>query len=807
VRDDTIGRRIWIALFVGLALVAGSVGIALSSSPVVVAATNGTAERQSLGSTVSGLTACQEGETLPRNTSAVRLSLFASVGSAVAVRVLSGGRVLTSGEHGPAWTGGSVTVPIRALPRAVSDATTCFTIRRSRTSVSLAGASTPRSQAARLPEGGLLPGRLRVEYLRQSGSDWWSMVLPIARRMGLGRALAGTWVAPFVILLMLVLTALVGLLVVRTFSPSDSADTEQRRGGSRLVPRQGWGGWRVSALQVWGGWRIALVQGGGGSGVAVLERRGGARVVAPKRRGGSRVAAPKRRGGSRAAVPQRRGGSRVGELQRAARSHLRALVRQVPRAAWLCALVACLNAVAWSFVSPPFQTPDEPSHFAYVQLLAETGRLPDANYEDGSPEENLVLSVLRVQQSSLMPFDHPVSTEEQQRELESAMASGASREGAGGAGPASSEPPLFYALETIPYEIASGGSLLDQLQLMRLMSALMAAITAMFAYLFVREALPRSPWAWTVGGLAVALFPLLGVMSGAVNPDAMLFAVCATLYYCLARGFRRGLTNRLALAIGILTCVGFLTKLNFIGFAPGVLLGLVLLAVRARRRPAERAQLSLRAICGSLAIAISPVLVDLAFSQLSNHSALGSVSGTVSTARQSFFHELSYIWQFYLPRLPGMPTYFPGILTPRLFWFNGLVGLYGWDIIPFPNWVYNVALVVGCVIAVLALRELIRRRGALRRRVPELLVYGVTAIGVMAMVGTQSFVADAIDGRETYWEPRYLLPMLALWGLVATLAARGAGKRWGPVVGVLLVTAFLGHDIVSQLQVVGRFYG
>jgi hypothetical protein len=751
-RDDTMGKRTWIALLAGLALVAIAVSIALSSSAVVVVGTNGTRLRQSLGSTVNGVTACQAGETLPRNTSAVRLSLFASVGSAVAVHVLSGGRVLTSGEHGPAWTGGSVTVPIRGLPLTVSDVTTCFTIRRSRTSVSLYGGPTPRSQAARLPEGALLPGRLRVEYLRQSESDWWSMVLPIARRMGLGRAMAGTWVAPFVILLMLVVTALVGVLVARTLSPGDGADTEQRRGR----------------------WRVA---------------------------------APKRRGGSRATVRQRRGGSRVAELQRAVRSRLGTLVRGVPRAAWLCALVACLNAVAWSFVSPPFQTPDEPSHFAYVQLLAETGRIPDANYEDGSPEENLVVSVLRVQLNSLTPFNHPISTEAQQRELESAMASGASREGAGGAGPASSEPPLFYALQTIPYEIASGGSLLDRLQLMRLLCALMAAITAMFAYLFVREALPGVPRAWTVGGLAVALFPLLGMMSGAVNPDAMLFAVCAALYYCLARGFRRGLTNRLAFAIGILTCVGFLTKLNFIGFAPGVLLGFLLLAVRTKRRPAERSQLSLWALGGALAIAISPALADLAFSQLSNHSALSSVSGTVSTARQSFFHELSYIWQFYLPRVPGMPTYFPGILTPRLFWFNGLVGLYGWDVIPFPNWVYNVALVVGCAIAALALRELIRGRGGLRRRIPELLVYGVTAIGVMAMVGTQSFVADAIDGRETYWEPRYMLPMLALWGLVATLAVRGAGKRWGPVIVVLLVAAFLGHDIVSQLQVVGRFYG
>jgi hypothetical protein len=42
---------------------------------------------------------------------------------------------------------------------------------------------------------------------------------------------------------------------------------------------------------------------------------------------------------------------------------------------------------------------------------------------------------------------------------------------------------------------------------------------------------------------------------------------------------------------------------------------------------------------------------------------------------------------------------------------------------------------------------------------------------------------------------------------VVALAARGAGRRWGPIVGVLLVVMFLGQDIFSQLQVVARYYG
>jgi hypothetical protein len=41
--------------------------------------------------------------------------------------------------------------------------------------------------------------------------------------------------------------------------------------------------------------------------------------------------------------------------------------------------------------------------------------------------------------------------------------------------------------------------------------------------------------------------------------------------------------------------------------------------------------------------------------------------------------------------------------------------------------------------------------------------------------------------------------MLALWGCVVALAAPGAGRRWGPVVGTLLVVLFLAHGLASQL--------
>jgi hypothetical protein len=493
---------------------------------------------------------------------------------------------------------------------------------------------------------------------------------------------------------------------------------------------------------------------------------------------------------------------------------LTARLRRVPRAAWICALVAFLNAACWSVLTPPFEVPDEPSHFAYVQRLAETGHLPSGSGEVFPRAEQAVLGALRYKAVRFNPSVGSTSSQAEQRTLERALAAPLPRTGSPQAGVATAQPPLYYALETIPYKLASIGTLLDQLALMRLLSALMGGLTALFTYLFLREALPGAPWAWTVGGLGVALTPLLGLMSGAVNPDALLFAVSAALFYCLARGFRRGITPRLAIAFGVVLAVGFLTKLTFLCLVPGAILGLLLLCRREARagRNGDRLgrhfgrRTAYRSLALTAAVGASPLLLYVLVNVLSGRPGVGAISGalTLNGRSGSILREISYIWQFYLPRLPGMSPYFHGFLTTRVLWFNGLVGLYGWLDTTFPNWVYNAALVPAGLIAVLFARALLRFRSALRGRVVEVGVYLTIGLGVLVSIGVDDYIHHM---PSEYAEPRYLLPLLVLWGAVLALAARGAGRRWGPVAGALIVTLVLAHDIFSQLLVISRYYG
>jgi hypothetical protein len=693
-----------IALLVGLALTAIAVAVTLSGHPVTVSQTNGVRAEEAIGTLASNTDICQGGEVLPRDTTAIRVSLFAFVGPRSMLDVRSGSETLASGVAS-GWTAEVVTFPIGRVTQTASHATICVTLGQTIRSVTIGGRPTASAIAA-TSAGKPLRGRMQIEYLRPDAASWWSLILPVARRMGLGHAFAGTWIVLFLAALLAAAAILAAWILVASAS------------GKQREPRRTLAG--------------------------------------------------------------------------------------VPTAAWLCALVACLNAVCWSFIMPPFQAPDEPDHYAYVQQLAETGRLPSSAAEGPfSSQETRALQDLHYAEVREAPETRTISSQAEQRQLEQDLAQPLSQtDNHGAAGGAASEPPLYYALEAIPYR--SSASPLERVELMRLLSALLAGATALFVFLFLREALPGAPRSWAVGALGIALAPLLGFISGAINPDAMLAAVSAALLYCLARGLRRGLTTRLAIAIGAVIAVGFLTKLNFVGLAPGAVLGLIVLAVREARTSRRNA---CRSLALALAIGGSPAYVYILVNVLSRDPALGAVSGAMHLTRGSPIHELSYVWQYYLPRLPGMKVYFPGILTTREIWFDRAVGLYGWLDTPFPGWLYDLALAPAGLLVALCVRALIANRAMLSRRAVELAIYATISVGVLALVGADSYIHSSQPGGELYAEPRYLLPLAALWGAVLALAARGAGRRWVPALGALIVTAIFAHDVFSQLQVIARYYG
>ena len=479
--------------------------------------------------------------------------------------------------------------------------------------------------------------------------------------------------------------------------------------------------------------------------------------------------------------------------------------RTVPRMAWACAAVAIGNAAVWAVVTPPFQVPDEPIHVGYAQWLGETGRLPStavAELEESAfaPDYQAMLEA--------MPFSlegKPSWSERQEEDLRRRLDGDLSRRAETGAWTAATYPPLYYAYQAVPARLGSALSPIDRLFLLRLTSTLLAGLTVLFVFLFLRELLPATPWAWTIGALAVAFQPVFGFMAGGVNNDNLLFALSALLLFLLARAFRHGLTPRLGVAIGLTLTAGALTKPAMYGVLPGAALGLLLLAWRARRI-GDRGPLRGAVLAGVVfvAVTVSWYVIDATvFGRAPGEATEGIETGSKPT---SLFSMLSYLWQFYLPKLPFMGEKFPRYPQYPV-WdvlIQGFIGRFGYFQYGFPMWAYRLGLWFLLAVAAVAGVAVVRAR-AVRRRWPEAACYlamGAGLVVLMAFVGYRYVVSTGANFEQI----RYFFPLLGLYGAVVALAARGVGARWGPPVGAFVIVLAMGHSLLSMMITVARYY-
>jgi len=501
-------------------------------------------------------------------------------------------------------------------------------------------------------------------------------------------------------------------------------------------------------------------------------------------------------------------------LRTAAAACLRAW-RRIPRAGRACFLIAFVNVAIWSVVIPPFMVPDEISHFGYAQYFAETGQPPPQGPVYAySRQEYAALGALEFGPvyGSPLGLNRGIFTSVEQTALRRDLAANDYPLGQGGVTTATNQPPLYYALEAVPYWISPSNDLLTRLVFMRLLSALMAAGTVLAVFLFLRELLPHTPWAWTVGALMVAFQPMFDFIGAGVNGDNLLYLASALTIYAIARAYRRGLTIARSAAIGAALAVGILAKLTFLALVPGAGLALGLLAGRARGAGGRRA---LRMLGAGVGVAAAPVALYLLLNVTlwdrgsALAGGLSSVTGAAGSGATTItWHEIfDYTWQLYLPHLGFMNhNYFPGIYPLWQIWLDGSIGHFGWLNYTFPLWVYNDFQRLVYVLAALGAIGLWRVRAAIRPLLGLFACYAVMALGLLAIIGYLG-ARDLATSSTLFPQARYLFPLLAFYALAIVLATKALPRRWAPVLGGLLVVLAMAHSLFAETLTISRYYG
>ncbi len=433
------------------------------------------------------------------------------------------------------------------------------------------------------------------------------------------------------------------------------------------------------------------------------------------------------------------------------------------------------------------------------------GRLPTGSINiksHFSQEESRLVDAMRWREVHRRKDIRVPGTWSAHQRLERAVDTPAGRLSEGGYTTDTNNPPLYYAAAAAVYHLSPSTALPDRVHVMRLLSALLAAVTVLFVFLFLRELLPSTPWAWPVGALAVAFQPMFAFTASGVTSDTVLYAASAGIFFAFARAFRRGLTPRRGAAIGALAAVGVLAKINMLGLAPGIAIGLLVLVIRAQSRSAPRgARRSAGGDrCGRRADG------DLHVAQL---DGLGQgpllrrlrrpgadrdpVPGGDGRRRRQTSAARSATCGSSISR--GSPRWSPifDAYPLRQTWFNGFIGQFGWLDYGFADWVYDLALAIALGLVALVAKELISRARTCSG--PGSGSCSPTwrwSRGLLVLIGGTSYIAR-IGGAPGYEQPRYLFPLLALYGALVALAARGAGRRYGPAVGVLLVSIAIAH--------------
>jgi len=472
----------------------------------------------------------------------------------------------------------------------------------------------------------------------------------------------------------------------------------------------------------------------------------------------------------------------------------------------VCVAVAVLNAVAWAVITPTFQVPDELVHVGYVQYLAETGDLPTPTSVTGTiaSEEIAVGAAVIPFSTAAKPTWSSAADKRAERELQRPMDRTERKSG----GYVASNPPLYYALAAIPYRVAESASLYDRILAMRLLSAFFAGLLAVFVFLFLRELMPAYPLGATVGTLGVVLHPLTGFMAGGVSPEILVWVVCAAIFWLLARAFRRGLTLHSGLVLGLVIAAGLLTKLSVLTLVPGLVVAFALLVLAAprgrRRRPAFLGAAAALA-CAAVIPQVWATLSDALFGQPAAGGA--AAAATVTSNAGNVRELLTYIWQFYLPRLPFMTDQFTAYPQYPLWetYFHGFVGRFGWFEYGFPGWVNQIGLAVSACILAAAGASLIHCRAAVRRRWAELFAYTAIAASVALLVNVAGY-RYRHDTGDNFEQTRYLFPLLPLYAALLALAARAVAVRYRAQAAALLILALAAHNVFAQFLSVYRYY-
>ncbi|UTI65083.1 DUF2142 domain-containing protein [Paraconexibacter antarcticus] len=431
-------------------------------------------------------------------------------------------------------------------------------------------------------------------------------------------------------------------------------------------------------------------------------------------------------------------------------------------------LLSAVTNIAWAAMLPPLHGADESEHLAYVQYVAETGHRADSAPSVRQPYSSDELTLMgAIRHSSTVLNDSSRVRWDKQSELayRQAIRSKPSRSNGGGfTESASGHSPLYYGLLALPYRLVSGSTDLPQLlEVLRITTAVLAAIIAGLAVWCASLVAPRRAWLWWLAGLLVACQPVFASISGTVNNDTLVNLLSATTVALCIRVCKRDARWWHAALLGLTTALLPVAKITGFAIWPvvGVALGIAVIERRSRgvvwHVIAALSAVALTVV--SWIYVLAPALAGSRGALLNAHaSSDGAAPAAATNSGISLPDHINYVVQMVLPVVHlgkdvwAQPWPLYSIYVERGY------GRFGWLDAGLPDAaLLLVTAALGCGWIMVAVAAWCRR-GVWKQWVPYASIMIVTIVAVLTFVGV-AYTATAprdVPGEQG----RYFFPAI-----------------------------------------------
>ncbi len=245
----------------------------------------------------------------------------------------------------------------------------------------------------------------------------------------------------------------------------------------------------------------------------------------------------------------------------------------------LLVFIMLVKGILWSLAFPLWQGPDEDDHYAVIQFIAETGRLPDEADVFLPDEVALSRTLADVGRIPYAPEQRQAFSQTDIGPNEQAFATLPPESRASvelqATGKLMHATPFYYVVAAAVYRLFDQGDLLYRAQVQRIFAVVVGAPLVVVAYLITRLLFPHDAAMRLTIPTLVTFHPMITEITAVVSVDGLLILCYSLLIYLSLRVLQTGFDWRLGLAIGLVFSVGMLTKPTLSGYAPVIaLLGL-----------------------------------------------------------------------------------------------------------------------------------------------------------------------------------------------------------------------------------------